>query len=111
MNNLKKLIFVTVFYMSLFSSIAQANVNCIGVPQVTKVGEFGSQEGKLLVQINNKNFTLGDTTSEVARSRLALATSALVANKKLVLRFWVEADCSKASENKTVPNSLQLLAK
>lgn len=92
------------------STSAFSSVNCIGVPQATKVGEFGAQESYLIATVNNLDFRLGQLTDQGARSRLAIATAALAANKPLLLRFWDPYnDCSAASNAQAIPNSTQIL--
>jgi hypothetical protein len=89
---------------------ANAAINCIGVPYATKVGEYGAQESYLIVTVNNLDFRLGSNSGDdSAKARLALATTALTANKQLLLKFFDYADCSSASTAKVVPNSVQLI--
>lgn len=85
-------------------------VNCVGVPQNVKVGEFGNQEGYLIVTINGLDFRLGPIGDSGAKSRLALASVALAANKPLMLRFWDPyADCNSASTAYAIPDSTQIV--
>lgn len=86
-----------ILLLTFAATNALASVNCSGVPQATKVGEFGNQEGYLIVTVNNLDFRLGPISDQAARSRLALATTALAANKNLLLRFWDPYnDCASA---------------
>lgn len=89
---------------------ADAAVNCIGVPHAVKVGEYGNQEGYLIVTINNLDFRMGPATNDqVAKARLALAMTAITSNKSLLIKFWDYTDCAVASAAGANPNSVQLL--
>ncbi len=101
---------VLIAISGLVSTTAFASVDCLGVPQATKVGEYGAQEGYLIVTVNNLDFRLGPTDDASAKSRLAIATAALAANLRLVLRFYDPYnDCTSASANRAIPNSTQVL--
>lgn len=102
-------LYAIVVGLSLATS-ALGSVNCIGVPTATKVGDYGNQEGYLIVTINNLDFRLGPLDDQGAKSRLALATAALAAEKPLMLRFFDPYfDCTSASSNRAIPNSTQIL--
>ena len=58
-----------------------ADTNCIGVPQVTKVGEYGAQEPYLIVTLNNLDFRLGPVEDPGAKARLAVTTAALASGR------------------------------
>lgn len=89
---------------------AGAAVNCTGVPQAAKVGEYGNQEGYLIATVNNLDFRLGlATNDQVAKSRLTLAMMAMASNKALLIKFWDYTDCAAASAAGANPNSVQLV--
>jgi hypothetical protein len=72
--------------------------------------ELGAQEGYFIVTVNSLDFRLGPIGDQSAKSRMAVATAALVANKPLLLRLWDPySDCNAASGAQAVPNSVQLL--
>jgi hypothetical protein len=93
----------------LLSTASFAQTNCVGIPQAAKVGEYGAQEGYLIVTLNNLDFRLGPVDDPSAKARLAVATAALAAGKPLMLRFFGESDCASASAARTVPSSTQVL--
>ncbi|MBT9494363.1 MAG: hypothetical protein IV107_18910 [Paucibacter sp.] len=93
-----------------FSASASSAVNCVGLPQAVKVGEFGAQEGYLIVTINNLDYRLGPVDDPSAKVRVVIALTAIANNKPLVLRFWdPHSDCNSVSFNRVVPNSTQVL--
>lgn len=101
---------ILVLACALASGGAIASVHCTGVPQAAKVGEFGAQEEYFIVTLNGLDFRLGPISDQGARSRMAVATAAVAANKTLLLRFWDPySDCSVASSARAIPNSVQLL--
>ncbi|UDF35478.1 UNVERIFIED_ORG: hypothetical protein LHJ69_23520 [Shinella sp. XGS7] len=93
------------------SSTAFAQVNCIGVPQATKVGEIGAQEPYFIVNIDGLDYRLGAISDDpAAKARLAQATVAMTTGKRLMLRYWLpHTTCSGASEVRAIPNSVQVL--
>lgn len=87
-----------------------AAINCTGIPSAIKVGEFGSQEGYLIVSMNNLDFRLGLINDPAAKARFAVLTAAIVANIPVLLRFWDPySTCSDASAAYAIPNSVQVL--
>ena len=106
--NKKNLLLLTlmscIYPMAVFAAI-----ECEGIPNRTKVGEFGAQEKYSYVSISGKDYRLGETVQDDTKARLALASTALVSDKNLLLRFYREPTCDSASANRTIPNSVQLV--
>ncbi|OWQ91844.1 hypothetical protein CDN99_05585 [Roseateles aquatilis] len=104
-----KALLMAIGMTALASTPALAETNCTGIPQATKVGEYGAQEGYLIVTLNNMDFRLGPANDSGAKARLAVVTAALAANKQVMLRFFEYGDCAGASAARAVPNSTQIL--
>ena len=102
-----KTLLMTLGLLSMTSTFAATD--CVGVPQATKVGEYGAQEPYLIVTLNNLDFRLGPSDDASAKARLAVATAALAANKPVMLRFFYHGDCATASADRAIPNSTQML--
>jgi hypothetical protein len=94
--------------LACFSCAAQA-ADCYGVPEAVKMGEYGAQEAYVIVSMGAKDYRLGRYDAEGTKIRLSLVQTALVAEKQIKLRFWNTDSCDLASENKSIPNSVQLL--
>gem|GEM_PF-5399752 len=104
----KLLNFIVIAAGLTISGITHATVYCVGVPSVVKVGETGKQESYLIVRVEGKDYRLGIATDDLAKSRFALATSAVVSKSRLILSFYAETSCEDASVNTTIPTSVQL---
>ena len=82
----------------------------VEISLAVKVGEFGSQEGYLIVTITNLDYRLGPIGDASATARYATAMAAMAANKPIMLRFWDPYNtCTSASTAFAIPNSVQIL--
>jgi hypothetical protein len=98
------------FLLSLcISSLGWSAVDCVGVPQAVKMGEYGNQEAYVIVRIHGLDYRLGMPEDEATKIRVSLAQTALVSGFPLKLRIWGEDACIAASENKRSINSVQLV--
>lgn len=84
-------------------------VNCSGIPDTVKMGEFGGQEAYAIVRIGGRDYRLGLATDDATKVRVSLAQTALTADKTLLLRFFGAASCDDASTNNSIPNSTHLV--
>ncbi|OCH47772.1 hypothetical protein [Vibrio cyclitrophicus] len=100
-----KLFFVTL----LFANQVIASVDCIGVPLNLIMGDYGKQENYVIVNISGLEYRLGVPSDDKTKVRLSLAQTALVADKRLKLKFYAADTCEKAANERVVPNSVQLL--
>lgn len=100
-----KLFFVTL----LFANQVIAGVDCIGVPLNLIMGDYGKQENYVIVNISGLEYRLGVPSDDKTKVRLSLAQTALVADKRLKLKFYAADTCEKAANERVVPNSVQLL--
>ncbi|MBL4867048.1 MAG: hypothetical protein JKY67_11810 [Pseudomonadales bacterium] len=89
----------------LISTISYAVVDCRGTPSSAKVGEYGNQEGFLIVDIAGTDYRLGPGNDDYAKARFAVANTALVSGKDLLLKFYGSSSCTDASSNHTIPNT------
>ncbi|MDX1304563.1 hypothetical protein [Photobacterium sp.] len=93
--------------MLLFSGGAFA-VNCGGIPQIVKMGDYGKQEAYVIVRIGDLDYRVGVPSDDATKARLSLLQTALVAEKTATLRFYGETTCTAASGNRTIPNAVYL---
>lgn len=103
---MKRLIVAT---MATAIALPTLAVDCIGVPDSVKMGEYSAQEAYSIVHIAGKDYRLGHHSSSVTKISVSLAQTALVSEKKLKLRFYNVASCQAASTDRKTPNSVQLL--
>ena len=103
---MKKLIAALLTAIFTLPSLA---VECVGVPESVKMGEYGAQEEYAIVRIAGRDYRLGHHTNEATKIRVSLAQTALVSEKRLKLRFWTSESCQVASQGRATPNSVQLL--
>lgn len=103
---LKYLVIAIVFSIS---AQTMAAVDCKGLPDIVKMGEYGAQEAYSIVRINNLDFRLGQAEDDFTKARLSLATTALVADKEILLKFYNSSTCQEASSQRKTPNSVQLI--
>jgi|GEM_PF-4652687 len=97
-------------FLAMFSMGALASVNCMGIPEVVKLGDIGPDDGFLMVNVAGKEYRLGTPENEAAKVRLTLVLAALAANKSVMLRFYDPYnDCAAASSARALPTSVQLL--
>jgi len=96
---------VTIF----LSTHVFAAIDCKGVPQAVKMGEYGNQEAFVMVRINNLDYRLGTPDNPTTKIRVSLAQTALVSGTELKLRYWAASTCEQASTGEIGLNSVQLV--
>lgn len=95
--------------VTMFAASSHAAVDCSGVPEVLKMGDFGSQERYVIVDLGGRDYRLGDAADHRTKARLALAQTALLAGRKLTLRFYGHNSCSSAGDARALPSSTQIV--
>ncbi len=98
---------MTVLMLGLpFKALA---AECYGVPQVVKMGEYGAQEAYIILRMNSLDYRMGRPDDDAAMARMSIIQTALIAEKDVKLRFWNVDTCELASQERRVPNSVQLI--
>lgn len=92
----------------MFAASSQAAVDCSGVPEVVKMGNYASQERYVIVTINGQDYRLGDGADDYTKARMTLVQTALLAGKKIKLRFYGHSSCSAAGSDRAIPSSTQM---
>ncbi|CAK3815953.1 MULTISPECIES: hypothetical protein [Vibrio] len=93
----------------LFASQVVAAIDCVGKPVSVIMGDYGRQEDYVIVHISGLEYRLGVPSDDKTKARLSLAQTALVADKRLKLKFYAADTCEKAANERVIPNSVQLL--
>ena len=94
----------------LISGYTFAGAECEFKPTHAKVGESGRQESKLFVCDSAWScYNLGLGNDPQAKNRYSTIMTALMADKKIRLRFYGEPDCATAKSRMTVPTSTWLI--
>lgn len=96
----------------LTTSFAHANVTCSGIPERVYAGSHGPNDagGKFWVVFTGwHTYLLGHHSDSLAKSRFALAQTALATGKSLELSFFSHSSCEQARVDGAVPTALAMV--
>lgn len=92
--------------LSLLSINATAEVECSGIPSIVYVGLHGAYPASetFFVGLPGKGtMPLGLSDDDKAKARFAMAQTAFIAQKKLMLKYYNHSSCAVAQAEYAVP--------
>jgi hypothetical protein len=94
----------------LVSGMVHANVSCFGAVQRVYAGAHGpSPAGNMFwVQLPSGIYRLGLVTDDLAKGRYAMALSAFMAGRPLVLKFFSHTTCDQALLDGVTPTEMYM---
>ena len=92
----------------LASGMVHANVSCFGTVQRVYAGAHGPSPASTMfwVQIPSGLYRLGLVTDDLAKARYAMALSAFMAGRPLILKFFAHTTCDQALLDGVIPTEM-----